>query len=196
MKHMAQNLSISIQGKAEQRMLPAPSPRRGEGWGEGVTHYRLSGPPSPPPSPRWGEGVPPCRSDSSCSPTRSASTLAAPLICALALSFTANLAHAQGDPARGEKKFEDCAACHSLTAGENGVGPSLAGVVGRKAATLDDYRYSPALKRSNIVWSPQTLETFIGDPQKAVPANRMPYAGMTNAGERADLIAYLQKMSK
>ena len=118
------------------------------------------------------------------------------LICALALTCSASLAHAQGDAARGEKYFVDCASCHSLTAGENGVGPSLAGVIGRKAATLDDYRYSPALKRSNIVWSPQTLETFIADPQKAVPANRMPYAGLTNAGERGDLIAYLQKMSK
>jgi cytochrome c len=117
-------------------------------------------------------------------------------LCALALTCTASFAHAQGDAARGEKYFVDCASCHSLTAGENGVGPSLAGVIGRKAATLDDYRYSPALKRSNIVWSPQTLETFIADPQKAVPANRMPYAGLTNAGERADLIAYLQKMSK
>ena len=120
----------------------------------------------------------------------------AKLVCTIVLTCSASLAHAQGDAARGEKKFEDCAACHSLMAGENGVGPSLAGVIGRKAATLDDYRYSPALKRSNIVWSPQTLETFIADPQKAVPANRMPYAGMTNAGERADLIAYLQKMSK
>ena len=117
-------------------------------------------------------------------------------LCALALTCTVSLAHAQGDAARGEKYFVDCASCHSLTAGENGVGPSLAGVLGRKAATLDDYRYSPALKRSNIVWSPQTLENFIADPQKAVPANRMPYAGLTNAGERADLIAYLQKMSK
>jgi cytochrome c2 len=118
------------------------------------------------------------------------------LICALTLTCVSSLAHAQGDAARGEKQFVDCASCHSLTAGENGVGPSLAGVIGRKAATLDDYRYSPALKRSNIVWSPQTLETFIADPQKAVPANRMPYAGMTNVSERADLIAYLQKMSK
>jgi cytochrome c2 len=117
-------------------------------------------------------------------------------LCALTLACSASLAHAQGDAARGEKKFEDCASCHSLTAGENGVGPSLADVIGRKAGTLDDYRYSPALKRSNIVWSPQTLETFIADPQKAVPANRMPYAGLTNAGERRDLIAYLQKMSK
>jgi cytochrome c2 len=168
---ITQNSCVSTQGNAEPRMLPAPSPRR-------------------------GEGVPPCRDESRCSPTSSASTRSKLLICALTLICTASLAYAQGDPARGEKKFEDCAACHSLTAGENGVGPSLAGVIGRKAATLDDYRYSPALKRSNIVWSPQTLDNFIADPQKAVPANRMPYAGLTNAGERADLIAYLQKMSK
>src|SRR5690348_16562346 len=196
---ITQNSNVSTQGKAEPRMLPAPSPRRGEGWGEGVTSYRQFGPPSPPPSSRWGEGVPPCRDERPRSPASAAQTstsLIARLICALVLTCTASLAHAQGDASRGEKKFEDCAACHSLTAGENGVGPSLAGVIGRKAATLDDYRYSPALKRSNIVWSPQTLETFIADPQKAVPANRMPYAGMTNAGERADLIAYLQKMSK
>jgi len=115
---------------------------------------------------------------------------------ALALACTASLAHAQGDATRGEKYFEDCASCHTLANGQNGVGPSLFGVLGRKAGALDDYRYSPALKRSGIVWSPQTLDNFIADPQKAVPANRMPYAGLTNASERADLIAYLQKMAK
>jgi cytochrome c2 len=118
------------------------------------------------------------------------------LLGAFVLACMASVAHAQGDAARGEKYFEDCASCHALASGQNGVGPSLFGVVGRKAGTLDDYRYSPALKRSGIVWSPQTLDNFIADPQKAVPANRMPYAGMTNASERADLIAYLQKMAK
>jgi cytochrome c len=118
------------------------------------------------------------------------------LTCALAICCVADVAHAQGDATRGEKHFEDCASCHSLMNGLNGVGPSLFGVFGRKAASLDDYRYSPALKRSGIVWSPQTLDNFIADPQKAVPANRMPYAGLTDAAGRADLIAYLQKMAK
>ena len=59
-----------------------------------------------------------------------------------------------------------------------------------------DFRYSPAMKRSGIVWSPETLETFITDPQSVVPANRMPYAGMTSASDRADLIAYLVKASQ
>jgi cytochrome c len=101
-----------------------------------------------------------------------------------------------GDAARGEKRFEECASCHSVAAGQNGVGPSLHDIVGRKAASLDDFRYSPAMRRSSITWTPEVLDTFIADPQKVVPANRMPYAGLTDAGDRADLIAYLQTASK
>ena len=105
----------------------------------------------------------------------------------------AGSARADGDAARGEKKFEECAACHKVERGENDLGPSLHGVFGRKAGTLADFRYSPALKRSGIVWTAQTLDAYLADPQKAVPANRMPYAGLAEASDRADLIAYLQK---
>ena len=51
----------------------------------------------------------------------------------------------------------------------------------RKAGELADFRYSPAMKRSGISWTPQTLDNFIADPQEMVPANRMPYAGMPDA---------------
>ena len=105
-------------------------------------------------------------------------------------------AQADGDAARGEKRFEECATCHSLKEGVNGVGPSLHAVFGRKAGSLDDFRYSPAMKRSGITWTPQALATFIADPQKAVPNNRMPFAGMPEAADRADLIAYLEKAVK
>jgi cytochrome c len=115
-------------------------------------------------------------------------------IAALLLSTAA--AHADGDPARGEQRFVDCAACHAPQSGVANVGPSLQGVFGRKAATLADFRYSPALKRSGITWTPETLDTFLADPQKAVPNNRMPYAGMPNAADRADLIAFLLKTAK
>jgi cytochrome c len=116
---------------------------------------------------------------------------------AMALLLAAPLAaHADGDAAKGEKRFEECATCHSTQAGVNGVGPSLHDVFGRKAASLDDYRYSPAMKRSGITWTPQTLSNFVADPQKAVPNNRMPFAGMPDTAERADLIAYLEKASK
>jgi cytochrome c len=118
---------------------------------------------------------------------------------ALALSMlmlAANAARADGDAARGEKKFGDCAACHKLEAGANNVGPSLHGIFTRKAGELADFRYSPAIKRSGIAWTPETLDKFLADPQAVVPANRMPYAGMASAPDRADLIAYLQNATK
>jgi cytochrome c len=105
-------------------------------------------------------------------------------------------ARADGDAARGEKRFDECATCHSLKEGVNGVGPSLHGLLGRKAASLDDFRYSPAMKRSGLTWTPQALATFVADPQKAVPNNRMPFAGMPDAADRDDLIAYLEKAAK
>jgi len=105
-------------------------------------------------------------------------------------------AHAAGDPARGEQKFIECGACHSLKPGVAMVGPSLAGLFGRKAGSLGDFRYSPAMRRSGITWDAQTLDEFLAEPQKLVPANRMPYAGLTDAAARADLIAYLEKATK
>jgi cytochrome c len=117
----------------------------------------------------------------------------AALLMALLLIGTAR---ADGDAARGEVKFQDCAACHKLEAGANNLGPSLHGIFERKAGELADFRYSPAIKRSGIAWTPETLEKFIADPQAMVPGNRMPYAGMASAADRADLIAYLQKATK
>ena len=108
----------------------------------------------------------------------------------------AGSARADGDAARGEAKFVDCAACHKLEAGANNVGPSLHGLFTRKAGEITDFRYSPAMKRSGISWTPATLEQFIADPQAMVPGNRMPYAGMASAADRADLIAYLQDATK
>ena len=118
------------------------------------------------------------------------------LMSVIALLAATSVAQAQGDAARGEKKFEECASCHSVERGSNGVGPTLAGLFERKAGALDDYRYSPALKRSGLAWTVKSFDDFIADPQKLVPANRMPYAGMPDAAERADLIAYLQKVAK
>jgi cytochrome c len=108
----------------------------------------------------------------------------------------AGAARADGDAARGEVKFQDCAACHKLEAGANNLGPSLHGIFERKAGELADFRYSPAIKRSGITWTPEVLDKFIADPQAVVPGNRMPYAGMANASDRADLIAYLQNATK
>jgi len=118
------------------------------------------------------------------------------LLGALAVLAAAGVARADGDAARGEKRFEECATCHATERGVNNVGPSLFGLFDRKAGEIADFRYSPAMKKSGITWTPQTLDDFIADPQKAVPANRMPFAGMPEAGDRADLIAYLQRATK
>ena len=117
----------------------------------------------------------------------------------LALLMTllvAGSARADGDAVRGQAKFGDCAACHQLATGANNVGPSLHGLFARKAGEIADFRYSPAMKKSGIVWTPETLEKFLTEPQALVPANRMPYAGMASAADRADLIAYLQNATK
>ena len=121
---------------------------------------------------------------------------AAGLLATMALAAAGAAANAEGDAARGEKRFEECIACHSVEPGTNGIGPTLHGVLGRKAGELADFRFSPALKRSAITWTAQTLDDFVADPQKIVPANRMPYAGMPDAADRADLIAYLQRVAK
>jgi cytochrome c len=118
-------------------------------------------------------------------------------IVVVAMLAFASAAHAQqGDAARGEQKFVECAACHSVEKGVNNVGPTLAGVFGRQAGALAEYRYSAAMRKSGITWTSQTLDEYIADPQKRIPANRMPYAGLTDATARADLIAYLQKVTK
>jgi len=105
-------------------------------------------------------------------------------------------ARADGDAVRGEARFQECAACHKLEAGANEVGPSLHGLFTRKAGELADFRFSPAMKRSGVVWTPETLDKYLADPQAMIPANRMPYAGMANAADRADLVAFLLKATK
>src|ERR1700730_151371 len=106
------------------------------------------------------------------------------------------VAHAGGDPARGEKLYEDCVACHPIERSVHGIGPTLYGILGRKAGEMADYRYSRALRGSGITWTAEAHDTFIADPLASVPANRMPCAEMRHAPDRADVIAYLQKVSK
>jgi cytochrome c len=118
-------------------------------------------------------------------------------IAVAALIAVATAANAQqGDAKRGEKVFENCRACHAPDGKSNDIGPALQGVVGRKAGERDDFRYSPALKRSGLVWDAKTLDAFVADPQQVVPGNRMPYSGMPDAKERADLIAYMVQAFK
>ena len=116
------------------------------------------------------------------------------LMMALWLTGATSAAFAAADPTQGQKAFQNCAACHSAAQGANSVGPSLFGIVGRKAASVPGFAYSRAMKNSNLSWTAQTLDAYLADPQKLVPGNHMPYSGMPDAQERAALIAYLQSL--
>jgi cytochrome c len=96
-----------------------------------------------------------------------------------------------GDPARGETIYRKCQGCHSID--RNRVGPKHLGLFGRPAGSVPDFDYSAAMKNSGIVWNEQTLDRFLADPRGVVPGTKMTYAGIKNAQDRADLIAYLKQ---
>jgi cytochrome c len=113
------------------------------------------------------------------------------------LAITSQSSAVEGDPARGQRVFGACAACHSLQADQNMTGPSLAGVWDRKAGNLESFsRYSPALKSANVVWNEKTLDDWITDPQQVVPGNQMTFPGVKDAKQRADLLAFLKETTQ
>ena len=95
------------------------------------------------------------------------------------------------DAEKGKVVFEQCAACHSLDGSGDYDGPTLKGVMGRKAGSLEDYRYSAAMKRSDVTWDAVALDKYVTDPQAFIPGNRMAFAGIADKGERDDLIGFL-----
>jgi cytochrome c len=93
----------------------------------------------------------------------------------------------------GKAVFGQCAACHSVD-GKNGLGPSLKGIVGRTAGSAPGFHYSHAMASVGKPWDAASLAAFIESPQKAVPGNVMPFSGLPDARQRADLLAYLQTL--
>jgi cytochrome c2 len=107
----------------------------------------------------------------------------------------ASTASDTGDATAGRLVFRKCQACHSLEPGKNMLGPSLGGVLGRKAGTEAGYNYSAAMKAADIVWDPKTLDQYLADPAKVVPGNKMPFPGLKTDHDRADIIAFLAASS-
>lgn len=113
------------------------------------------------------------------------------MIAAAALALAAGAAHAQpaGDAAKGAAVFDDhCSDCHALQGVDQG--PSLLGVVGRKAGTLPAYSYTPALKNSGLLWTPANLDRFLTGPKQLVPGTAMNET-VVDPNDRRNLIAYL-----
>lgn len=111
----------------------------------------------------------------------------------LILMCSATLARAAGDPTAGAALFEEeCSECHTTT-GKHKKGPTLRGIIGRKAGTATGYEdYSDAVKKSDLVWSAEALDRYLTKPQQFSPSIKMKYTGLASAAERADLIEFLK----
>jgi cytochrome c len=110
----------------------------------------------------------------------------------LAGSTTAALA---ADPVAGEKIFKtQCSICHAVVAGENRIGPTLFGVVGRRAGSVPGFNYTADHKKLGIAWDAATLDKYLTNPRAMVPDTSMVYAGLKDDAERADLVAYLETL--
>lgn len=108
----------------------------------------------------------------------------------------AEYAALSGDVAKGKKVFYRCISCHAVNEGVNKVGPSLYGVVGREAGTVEKYNYSDANANSGLTWSEEVLFAYLEAPQKFLPGTKMIFPGLPKAQERADVIAYLKDAAK
>ena len=112
--------------------------------------------------------------------------LMAAVLCAAAAPAMA------ADPAAGEKAFSVCKACHKVGEGaKNGVGPTLNGVVGRAAGSVEGYKYSDAMKNSGLTWDEANLAEYLKNPKAKSEGNKMMYAGVKDDTKLADIIAYL-----
>lgn len=101
------------------------------------------------------------------------------------------------DLAAGEKQFNKCRACHTITPdGMNLTGPHLFGVIGRKAGTSAGYPYSEAMQKHGVMWDYEALDTFIKAPQATVKGTKMGYPGVQDDTDRRNLIAYIELMSR
>jgi cytochrome c len=127
-------------------------------------------------------------------PTRS--SLSAAIVCVagcLALLAIAPRPASAADAAHGKELYQACIACHSEK--PDALGPSLKGVAGRKAAALEDFRYSAPMRRANLTWDDANLRAYIADPQATVKGNRMPFGGLREAKDVDDIVAYLKTLN-
>ncbi len=101
---------------------------------------------------------------------------------------------ATANPDRGRRLYIQCRACHTLIAeGNQALGPNLRGFMDRPAGTAPGYEYSEALLATELTWTPETLDRWMQSPSEVIPGNKMIFAGIRKARDRADLVAWLQQ---
>jgi cytochrome c len=99
-----------------------------------------------------------------------------------------------GDAEHGAIIFKQCLVCHTNVQGQNKIGPSLWGVVGRHSASIPDYQYSTAMKNADKTWDEATLNVYLTKPQAMVPGTKMTFFGLPKEQDRLDVIAYLKTL--
>ncbi len=119
--------------------------------------------------------------------------LTATLALALAAGLGSGAALAAGDAAAGEKVFKKCKACHSFDTAKKKIGPHLNGVVGRKAGSVEGYKYSKAMKAADITWDEASLDEYLKKPKAFLKGTKMSFGGLKKDAQRADIIAYLKE---
>lgn len=113
----------------------------------------------------------------------------------VAIAMAAGSAGA-ADVKKGKRVFNKCKACHSLKEGKKKLGPSLHGIIGRKAGTSPKFKYSKAMKTSGLTWDEETLREFLRKPKKLVKGTKMAFPGLKKASDLDNLMAYLKEKSK
>ena len=112
------------------------------------------------------------------------------------VALASSAALADGDPEQGAKVFNKCKACHVANEEKNRVGPHLVGIVGRPAASVQDYKYSAAMAESGIVWDEEMLDQYLANPKDVVPGGKMAFIGLRDEEDREDVIAYLKSVAQ
>ena len=118
------------------------------------------------------------------------------LVAGRALADDVDQRLAAANPKRGQLLYMQCKACHDVEPGlPHKVGPNLNGVFGRTAGSAPGFKYTDAMAKSGVVWTRQTLDTFLQQPGAMIPGTGMAFAGVANDADRASLVVYLQSSS-
>lgn len=118
------------------------------------------------------------------------------LLFVLCLASLPLVAHAAGDPVAGRAAFAKCASCHAVgPSARGGFGPQLTNVIGRKAGSTVDFKYSPAMASAGFIWTEDKLRAFLKAPSDVVPGNKMRFWGIGSDKQIDDILAYLRSFN-